>query len=244
MRVLITGAGGDLGVALVRGFAERGDEVIAMVRSQVAARQRASLSAQWVAADLSDPGGLDAALDQLQVEWETVDVLIHAAAYAEGVGPIWRLSNTDWSANLSVNILAAAALVRRIAPGMIERRDGQILCVVSAGAQTPLGFLAPYCVAKAGLAHYVRCLAHELGPFGVRANGVNVSFDGGVFRKHRALKQQAGYYKDRTASAVPARTAEECVATFLVACSQAGRDVNGAWLDWRFAAERIQLKDR
>jgi NAD(P)-dependent dehydrogenase (short-subunit alcohol dehydrogenase family) len=184
-----------------------------------------------VVADLSAGADLDTLLDRIDVNWSEQDALIHAAATDEGVGPAWELPVHAWQENLSVNLLAAAALVRRVASGMIDRRSGVVLAVISRAARVPLRGLAPYCVSKAALGHYVVCLADELAPYGVRANALGVSFHGGIFNKHRVRKAASGYYRDRAPSDPPPKPVESNLAPFLFLTSDAGRHVTGQCIE-------------
>lgn len=80
MRVLVTGARGFLGGYIAQQFAERGDQVRALIRQD--APNLAQLGVECVRGDIRDPAAVAAACAQC-------DVVVHAAAVASLWGP-WR----------------------------------------------------------------------------------------------------------------------------------------------------------
>lgn len=78
----------------------------------------------------------------------------------------------DVKAVLDRNLLSCILMCREVAPEMIERRSGHIVNVSSVAAFIGREEGAIYCVAKAGVAHYTRCLAAQLRKYNVRVNAV------------------------------------------------------------------------
>jgi 3-oxoacyl-[acyl-carrier protein] reductase len=109
---------------------------------------------------------------------------------ADAVGPIAILVNNagslirrislrdvteeNWDEVMNLNLKSAVICSQAAAPGMIERRDGAIVNVVSIAGRNGGGPGAgPYATAKAGLIAFTKSLAKELAPHGVRANSVS-----------------------------------------------------------------------
>ncbi|HYQ13590.1 MAG TPA: SDR family NAD(P)-dependent oxidoreductase, partial [Solirubrobacterales bacterium] len=61
MRALVTGATGKIGNAVARQLAERGNEVVALVRNPAKARELLPSGVELAQGDVSDPGSLRAA---------------------------------------------------------------------------------------------------------------------------------------------------------------------------------------
>lgn len=77
-----------------------------------------------------------------------------------------------FEAKLMGEMAAAFHACRAVAPGMSERGGGSIVAITSGLARHPgLGFCA-HSAAKAALEGFVRALAFELGPLGIRVNAV------------------------------------------------------------------------
>jgi len=232
VNILVTGASGALGSALVTAYANRNDRVFAFVRSENQLEAIPTLPGVVGAVlDFERSGDLEARLDGIDTNWLELDAIVHAASSDDGVGPAWELSTKAWQDNFAVNVLAIAALVRRAAPGMIARRNGVVIGVVSFGARVALPWLAPYCVSKAALQHYILCIAKELAPHGVRANALEVSFGGGIFARHQARKAATGYYRDRSPSSPPNATVADNLEPFLFLTSEAARHVTGQYIE-------------
>jgi 3-oxoacyl-[acyl-carrier protein] reductase len=75
---------------------------------------------------------------------------------------------------MGINLMGTIYCCQAAAPVMKEQRSGRI---VNVGSQAGLradargaGGGAHYCVAKAGIHQYTRCLAAELGPYGINVN--------------------------------------------------------------------------
>jgi dihydroflavonol-4-reductase len=76
MKVFITGATGFIGVHVARKLRERGDDVVALVRSPERGKALAELGCELVIGDLADTAAIEAGIDDC-------DAVIHAAAMYE-----------------------------------------------------------------------------------------------------------------------------------------------------------------
>jgi NAD(P)-dependent dehydrogenase (short-subunit alcohol dehydrogenase family) len=98
-------------------------------------------------------------------------VLVNAAGII-GSGTIENTTTGEWDRMLDVNLTSLFRLTQLAVPSLIERK-GSIVNVSSVtGTRAFPGVLA-YCVSKAGVDQFTRCVALELAPKGVRVNAVN-----------------------------------------------------------------------
>ncbi len=103
MRVVVTGAAGFIGRALVRQLAARGDRVIALVRDPESASHIAAPAVEIIASDLSDVGALTELV-------RGADGLIHAAgSYRVGIPVSERPRMYDANVGTTERVLDAAA---------------------------------------------------------------------------------------------------------------------------------------
>src|SRR5581483_9526508 len=137
--VLLTGATGGLGGAIARALAARGARLILTGRrAEVLEPLASELGARSIACDL----GSRAEVERLLGEVGAVDVLVANAALP-GSGHFAELTQRQIDAILEVNLRAPIALARGLAPGMIERRRGQLVFIssLSGKAAAPLSSL-------------------------------------------------------------------------------------------------------
>ena len=90
-----------------------------------------------------------------------------------GMGEILNLSTQEWDRVMRVNLRGGFITLRECARAMVAlERPGAIVAVTSVSGFLTDRAMAHYSVSKAGLAALVRVAARELGPHGIRVNGV------------------------------------------------------------------------
>lgn len=185
---LVTGAGQGVGRRVALHLAEHGAGAVVvndvrLERAQRVAAEvvRAGADALAVAGDVSD---LDSVVDvvRLAVErFDRVDILVNNAGNAgpsptdRMAAPFWEQAPQEWHGYLGTNLYGVLNNVRAVLPGMIERRYGRIVTVVSdAGRHGEKGREA-YSAAKAGAAGFIRSVAASTGRYGITANCVSLA---------------------------------------------------------------------
>jgi len=161
--VAITGAGGGIGAALVRQFAEAGYRVAAIGRSgpklEAAAAQHDAIAPY--AADVADASDCLSAMAAVQADLGPVDVLIAGAAvYPKGY--FLDQSPDDFNDVLRINVAGVANAIRPVLPGMLERNFGRIVVMGSLADMNPLPASLAYSVSKGALHTLVRAIAVEI----------------------------------------------------------------------------------
>ena len=101
-----------------------------------------------------------------------IDIAIVNAGIG-GMGAILDLSTQEWDRVMRVNLRGGFVTLRECARAMVEHaRPGSIVAITSVAGFLTDRSMAHYTVSKAGLAALVRVAARELGPHGIRVNGV------------------------------------------------------------------------
>ena len=166
--VLITGAAGGLGRALVAEFAAQGWRVAAAYHLSTS---EAETGRVWpVQFDVTRRAQVQAAVKQFIVRWSRVDALINnAGVTADGL--VSTMSDDDWDRVVDVNLKGAFLCSQAVLPTMLKQRDGHIINISSFAARGQRG-QAGYAAAKAGLIGLTTSLAREAGPRNIRVNAV------------------------------------------------------------------------
>ncbi|MGD1110260.1 MAG: SDR family oxidoreductase [Mycobacterium sp.] len=176
--VLITGGGTGIGKGCAQHFLAHGATVtIAGPDGDVL---------ESAAAELRDATGNDAVrtavcdvteeeLVQRAVATATedggLDVLV-ANAGTGWPGPVQLMDKAQWHIAYDVNVVGTALCIKHASPVMRSRGTGAVVAISSVEAVRASRFMPAYNVTKAALDTLVACAARELGPLGIRVNGI------------------------------------------------------------------------
>lgn len=164
---LITGAGSGIGAILAQRLLERGDELVLLARSDERAAELATFfdGAQTVVADLADPTSVEG-LDLPA----SLDSVVHAAGVVD-LGAVADLGVASWLEQLTVNLVAPAALTRVALPALRAAR-GTVVLVNSGAGLTAHPQWSAYAASKHGLKALADSLRAEEAEHGVRVSTV------------------------------------------------------------------------
>lgn len=190
--IVITGAGSGLGRESALLFAQEGanvvvtDKIEQRVHDVVAAIERSGHHAVGLRADVTSEEDLNAAADSAVARFGRLDVMFaNAGIMPEGFGtiPIDECSLEQWNAVNDV-VFTGVFLAAKAATRVFKRQGdgGNIVVTGSAGGIMAYPGFFSYCAGKAGTHQLVKCLAFDLGRYGIRANalapthGMSVNF--------------------------------------------------------------------
>lgn len=167
--VLITGADGGIGQALVVAFLKAGARrVLAATRKRKPAG-KAVPKVEHVRIDLTDQKSIAAAAKAAGAE---VDILVNNA----GVTAISGLLDADTSdgarQEIEVNYLGTLNVIRAFAPFMKKKQQGVIVNVLTVLAHVNLPSMGSYCASKAAALSMTQGVRAELMPWGVRVAAI------------------------------------------------------------------------
>lgn len=173
--VLITGASRGIGAAAARAFAGAGYGLQLLARPSQAFEQLVEelqglgVPVHATTADLAIPAGVQPAIGLLLQQGGVPDVVINNAGAAY-TGPLAGMALEHWQWLLQLNLTAPFLVCQAVLPALRQRGRGLIINVSSHAAHNAFPNWGGYCVSKAGLKSFSRCLAEE-----ERAHGIRVS---------------------------------------------------------------------
>ena len=148
--VVVTGAGGGIGAALVRAFAAEGAKGIVVGDVDVAAAESVvrEIGAQGaaLACDVTREDDIVAAVRLAESQFGPVDLFCSNAG--GGGGDDFSTPDEQWTNSWQLNTLSHVWAARAVVPGMLERGGGYLLQTVSAGGLITGPASAPYTVTK------------------------------------------------------------------------------------------------
>ena len=178
---LVTGSSKGIGAAIAITLAQDGfdlwlnyrsnHEAAANVQKQV---EQAGASCHLLPFDVCDPEATKNALGP-KLEAETPYVLVNNAGFARDMLMIW-MSQKDWKDVLSVSLDGFFQVTKGVVKGMLRKRAGRIINIVSTSGQSGMPGQVNYSAAKAGLIGATKALAAEVAKRNIMVNAVSPGF--------------------------------------------------------------------
>ena len=176
---LVTGASKNIGRATAVMLAERGADVGVAARTdregaeETARRVEAAGGDSAVAlADLADPEAVESMVEDVRAELGPIDVLVNNATYRPSA-PFLDVNLEDLDRVADVNFRGIFLTTQHVVPDMIDRGGGSVVNLVGAMVYLGLPGHVHSFGSKMAIEGLTRQLASELGPDGIRVNGVS-----------------------------------------------------------------------
>jgi 2-hydroxycyclohexanecarboxyl-CoA dehydrogenase len=174
--VLGASSHGNMGQHIAQRFIDEGAQVLVAGRkADVLADFAARTGCQWTACDLTDPASVEALADSANHLLGGIDIALNATGWGL-LKPFLDTTSDELAAMTALQFTGPfnffQAMVRKMARSL-GGRGGSIIQISSATAKIMLNDHAAYMGTKAGTDHVIRCVAHEFGHEGIRANSIS-----------------------------------------------------------------------
>jgi NAD(P)-dependent dehydrogenase (short-subunit alcohol dehydrogenase family) len=175
---LITGAAGDIGLAIARALGREGAALLLTDIDDGCIRKAAdTLRAEGITAAgaFCDVTRRESAKETVQLALSTygrLDILVNNAAAFTPTTTFEKLSDEQWSRAFAVNVTGAFIMSQESLPSLTESPQAVIIHIASQLAQVGAEGQAAYCASKGALLQLTRAMALDLAARGVRVNAV------------------------------------------------------------------------
>ena len=174
--VVITGAAGALGRAVVQRFLGEGARLALIGHSdkQLADAFPGLDNSRHllIAADVTSESSMQAAAGQIVQAFQRVDTVVHVAGGFEMGAAVHTLERASWDRMMNLNAWSFVAVAQAFAPSMIERKAGSMIAVTAKVAGRGVASMSAYIASKSALQRLVEAMAAELSPHGIRVNSI------------------------------------------------------------------------
>jgi NAD(P)-dependent dehydrogenase (short-subunit alcohol dehydrogenase family) len=177
-KALITGGDSGMGRAAAIAFAREGADVAINylpaeeedAREVVGLIRAAGVRAAPIPGDLRDPAFCRRLVDETVRQLGGLDTIVSNAGHQKSVSSIADISDEDFDWTMKTNIYAPFWIIKAALPHL--QPGSAIIATTSEQAYDPSPDLYDYAQTKAATMNYVKSLAKQLGPKGIRVNGV------------------------------------------------------------------------
>ena len=172
--VIVTGASSGVGRATARLLAREGARVVLVARPSdrlAALGEELGAAARVLPADLTVNADIDAMVRRTEAEFGRIDVLFaNAGIYLSG--PAVEGDPDAWDRMIQINVNSVFRAIRRVLPGMVQRRSGDIIVTSSISGHKAIHWEPVYSATKHAIQAFVHGVRRQVLASGVRVGAV------------------------------------------------------------------------
>jgi 3-oxoacyl-[acyl-carrier protein] reductase len=213
---LVTGSSTGIGLAIARGLAAEGANVVLSARREGPLEEaRAALAADFssaivaLPADVSTASGCEGLVAAARERLGRIDVLVNNAGGSPGPGGFLNLRDEHWQHAFDLNLMSAVRCSRAVIPDMQKQGGGRIVMISSTSGHQPDTVVCHYNAAKAALVNLSKTLANSFAPDQILVNCVCPGLT-----RTPAVESSARQRLAEAGRAVDELSAEEAVAAY------------------------------
>ena len=176
--VLITGATGGIGSAILDIYYKNGFNIIASGTNEDKLKKLQDKYSERVSAikcDLSDENQINYLISQAQSICDSIDILVNNAGITKD-NVFLRMQKDQWDDVIHLNLNSNFILTKLVIKGMIKKRWGRIINITSVVAKMGNAGQANYVASKSAIEGFSRSLAQEVASRNITINCVAPGF--------------------------------------------------------------------
>jgi gluconate 5-dehydrogenase len=176
-RALVTGATHGLGMAIAKGLAMAGAEIIvndidkAKLDAALADYKASGVKAHGYIFDVTDENAVKSTIAKIEKEVGAIDILVNNAGIIKRV-PAAQMEVSDFAQVINIDLIGPFIMSKYVGQNMIKRKEGKIINMCSMMSELGRVTVSAYAAAKGGLKMLTRNLAAEWGEYNIQVNGI------------------------------------------------------------------------
>ncbi|EDM37849.1 hypothetical protein PBAL39_15529 [Pedobacter sp. BAL39] len=221
--ILITGASGGIGEAIVNQLAQRKHNLLLVARNAQKLKEQCiklekdfGISAGFIAADLSKIDMAQQVFDETQNRGLNVTMLVNNAGIGSG-GEFSTLSLKSELDLIQLNVSSLVSLTHLFLPQMQKRKNGTIVNVASMAAFIPIPYMAIYAASKAFVRSFTQAITQECAPYNIQVTLFCPGLTKTNFNSAAGIDNEIGKGLSSDYQNAPTQTPEEVAAEVMKA---------------------------
>jgi gluconate 5-dehydrogenase len=180
-RALVTGATHGLGMAMAKGLASAGAEIIvndidrAKLDAAIKEYAESGVKVHGYIFDVTDEKGVKEGIEKIEKEVGPIDILVNNAGIIKRI-PAIDMEVADYEQVIKIDLVGPFIMSKYVAKGMIQRKSGKIINICSMMSELGRVTVSAYASAKGGLKMLTKNLATEWGQFNIQVNGIGPGY--------------------------------------------------------------------
>ena len=186
--------------------------------------------------DVSKPDEVGNLFNDVAKSLKGLDVLVNNAGIAGPTSAVHEMDVEDWNKTIEINLNGQFYCARHAVPMLKESTNASMICISSVSGRFGYAFRTPYSATKWAIIGFVKSLAVELGPEGIRVNAIlpgiveGPRIDGVIEARSKEMGVSFEEMKSEMISKVSLRTtvtAQDIANQALFLCSPLGAKISG-----------------